>query len=402
MTLFEMAVAGRRGVSVALPDSMNGWQGALFSEELGGVIQVDDRALTVVDNILREAGLEGCFTRIGKTNGHGAVSIVYNGESLFDEGISSLNRKWSELTYRMQSLRDNPECAAEEYDRHLDEDDPGMVFSAEYDMDVPYAGTGARPRMAILREQGINGHVEMAAAFDRAGFESRDVHMTDLLGGQVKLDEFHGLVACGGFSYGDVLGAGSGWAKSVLFNRELEDMFRAFFERPETFSLGVCNGCQMLSQLKGIIPGAGDWPEFTMNRSERFEARFVTVEVMPSKSIMLQGMEGARVGIPVAHGEGYANFSRTGSSSVLEDGQQVSLRYVDGHGSPAELYPLNPNGSAGGFTGFTSADGRSTIMMPHPERNFRSVQLSYAPKGMFDGEPGPWLRMFQNARQFVG
>ncbi len=402
VTLFEMAVAGRRGVSVALPDSMNGWQGALFSEELGGVIQVDDRALTVVDNILREAGLEGCFTRIGKTNGHGAVSIVYNGESLFDEGISSLNRKWSELTYRMQSLRDNPECAAEEYDRHLDEDDPGMVFSAEYDMDVPYAGTGARPRMAILREQGINGHVEMAAAFDRAGFESRDVHMTDLLGGQVKLDEFHGLVACGGFSYGDVLGAGSGWAKSVLFNRELEDMFRAFFERPETFSLGVCNGCQMLSQLKGIIPGAGDWPEFTMNRSERFEARFVTVEVMPSKSIMLQGMEGARVGIPVAHGEGYANFSRTGSSSVLEDGQQVSLRYVDGHGSPAELYPLNPNGSAGGFTGFTSADGRSTIMMPHPERNFRSVQLSYAPKGMFDGEPGPWLRMFQNARQFVG
>ncbi len=402
VTLAEMAIAGRRGVSVALPDSRNDWQGALFAEELGAVLQVDDRALRRVEAVLNEAGLGGMFSRIGKTNNHRSLSIVYNGESVLDEDVTSLNRKWSELTSRMQSLRDNPECAKQEYDRILDEDDPGMTFVADYDLDLPFAGSGARPKMAILREQGINGHVEMAAAFDRAGFESHDVHMTDLLNGLVDLADFHGLVACGGFSYGDVLGAGSGWAKSVLFNPALEEMFRSFFARKETFSLGVCNGCQMLSQLKGIIPGAAGWPEFTRNRSERFEARYVTVEVMPSKSVLLQGMEGARVGIPVAHGEGFADFSRTGSEADLVSGGQVSLRYVDNGGQPSELYPLNPNGSAGGLTGFTSADGRSTIMMPHPERNFRSVQLSYAPKGMFDGEPGPWLRMFQNARHFVG
>jgi len=342
------------------------------------------------------------FSRIGKTNDSGTLDIVYNCEALFDEKVSSLNRKWSELTYRMQSLRDNPECAQQEYDRHLDENDPGMTFSAGYELDLPFVGGGARPRMAILREQGINGQVEMAAAFDRAGFESRDVHMTDLLNGRIDLKDFHGLVACGGFSYGDVLGAGSGWAKSILFNPELEEMFRAFFARPETFSLGVCNGCQMMSQLKGIIPGAEKWPEFTRNRSERFEARYVTVEVLPSKSVLLQGMEGARIGIPVAHGEGYADFRRTGSSADLEAGGQVSLRYVDNRGEPAEIYPLNPNGSSGGLTGFASVDGRATIMMPHPERNFRAVQMSYAPKGLFNGEPGPWLRMFQNARHFVG
>ena len=402
VTLAEMAISGRMGVSIALPDSMNGWQGALFSEELGAVIQVSDRAIRKVEEILTNSGLERAFTRIGKTNRHQSLDVVYNGESLLNEDISSLNRKWSELTYRMQSLRDNPKCAVQEYDRLLDKADPGMTFKAEYEMDVPFVGGRARPKMAILREQGINGHVEMAAAFDRAGFESRDIHMTDLLQGRADLADFHGLVACGGFSYGDVLGAGSGWAKSVLFNPGLEEMFRKFFARPETFSLGICNGCQMMSQLKGIIPGAEHWPEFTRNVSERFEARYVTVEIMPSKSVLLQGMDSARIGIPVAHGEGYANFSRTGSLSALEAAGQVSLRYVDNRGKPAEIYPLNPNGSAGGLTGFTSADGRSTIMMPHPERNFRSVQLSYAPKGMLKGEAGPWLRLFQNARHFVG
>jgi phosphoribosylformylglycinamidine synthase len=242
----------------------------------------------------------------------------------------------------------------------------------------------------------------MAAAFDRAGFECVDVHMTDLLSGRTNLDGFAGLVACGGFSYGDVLGAGSGWAKSVLYNEGLKAMFARFFERPETFALGVCNGCQMLSQLKRIIPGADDWPEFTRNRSEQFEARYVTVEILPSPSILFKGMEGSRLGIPAAHGEGFANFARTGSLEAAQRGQLVTVRYVDNRGRPTERYPFNPNGSAGGITGLTTADGRVSIMMPHPERAFRSVQMSYRPAGLFEGEEGPWLRMFQNARAFVG
>jgi phosphoribosylformylglycinamidine synthase len=242
----------------------------------------------------------------------------------------------------------------------------------------------------------------MAAAFDRAGFESVDVHMTDLLSKRVDLKDFDGLVACGGFSYGDVLGAGSGWAKSVLYNERLKEMFRKFFARKETFSLGVCNGCQMMSQLKDIIPGAGHWPAFTKNKSQQFEARYVTVEIVESPSIFFKGMEGSRLGIPVAHGEGYANFELTGSMEKIRQGQLLSARYVDNYGKPTERYPFNPNGSVQGVTGFTTADGRAMIMMPHPERGFRSVQMSYRPEGMFEGEEGPWLRMFQNARKFVG
>jgi phosphoribosylformylglycinamidine synthase len=247
----------------------------------------------------------------------------------------------------------------------------------------------------------VNGQVEMAAAFDRAGFESVDVHMTDLLGGRVTLDDFCGLVACGGFSYGDVLGAGSGWAKSALFNENLREMFHRFFMRPETFALGVCNGCQMMAQLKGIIPGAGHWPAFTRNRSEQFEARYVTVEILPSPSILFRGMEGSRVGVPVAHGEGFANFAATGSREAAERAGLVSARFVDNRGQPTERYPLNPNGSPGGITAVTTPDGRVTVMMPHPERAFRSAQLSWRPNGYCDGEAGPWLRMFQNARAFV-
>jgi phosphoribosylformylglycinamidine synthase len=241
----------------------------------------------------------------------------------------------------------------------------------------------------------------MAAAFDRAGFESVDVHMTDLLAGRADLAQFAGLVACGGFSYGDVLGAGSGWAKSILFNPRLRDMFAAFFARNGTFALGVCNGCQMVSQLKAIIPGADHWPAFTRNRCEQFEARYVTVEVLPSPSVLLAGMAGSRLGIPVAHGEGLANFALAGS---LEDSVRqglVTMRFVDNRGLPAERYPLNPNGSPGGLTGLTTRDGRVTIMMPHPERAFRRLQLSYAPPD-WQWEEGPWLRLFQNARSFVG
>jgi phosphoribosylformylglycinamidine synthase len=255
--------------------------------------------------------------------------------------------------------------------------------------------------MAILREQGINGQVEMAAAFDRAGFECVDVHMTDLLSGRVTLDAFAGFAACGGFSYGDVLGAGSGWAKSILYNEALKEMFARFFARPDTFALGVCNGCQMMAQLKGIIPGAEHWPVFARNRSEQFEARYVTVEVLPSPSVLLRGMEGSRLPIPVAHGEGMTDFRAMGSLEALTRGGLTALRYVDHAGRPAERYPLNPNGSPDGLTGMTTRDGRVTIMMPHPERLFRSVQMSYRPRGRFEGEVGPWLRLFQNARAFV-
>jgi phosphoribosylformylglycinamidine synthase len=261
--------------------------------------------------------------------------------------------------------------------------------------------TENRPKVAIFREQGINGQNEMAFAFDRAGFEAIDVHMTDLLGGTVDLADFAGLVACGGFSYGDVLGAGSGWAKSVLYNATLKNMFQAFFERENTFTLGVCNGCQMISQLKDIIPGAAHWPQFIRNKSEQFEARYANVEVMESPSIFFKGMAGSLLPIPVAHGEGRADFSATGDFEQCLTGNQISARYIDFNGEPTENYPANPNGSPAGATGFTSTDGRATIMMPHPERLFRAVQMSYRPKDKFTGEAGPWLKMFQNARSYV-
>lgn len=251
--------------------------------------------------------------------------------------------------------------------------------------------------MAILREQGVNGHIEMAAAFALAGFESVDVHMTDLLAGRVDLADFAGFVACGGFSYGDVLGAGSGWARSILFNANLKEMFAKFFARPDTFSLGVCNGCQMLSQLKGIIPGAEAWPEFKRNLSEQFEARYETLELLPSPSIFFKGMEGSRLPIAVAHGEGRVVFP----AGVDATKALAAARFVDGRGRPTERYPFNPNGSKGGLTAFTTTDGRATIMMPHPERGFRACQLSYRPAGLFTKEAGPWMRMFRNAFAFA-
>jgi phosphoribosylformylglycinamidine synthase len=251
--------------------------------------------------------------------------------------------------------------------------------------------------MAVLREQGINGHMEMAAAFSLAGFDAVDVHMTDLLSGSLDLAQFNGLVACGGFSYGDVLGAGSGWARSILYNARLADMFKNFFERADTFAMGICNGCQMVSQLKDIVPGAQHWPQFKRNLSEQFEGRYATVEVMESPSILLQGMQGSRIPIAVAHGEGRAEFVNPADEAKA----LAVLRYVDGTGAPTERYPWNPNGSKDGLTGFTTTDGRVTIMMPHPERGFRSTQLSYKPADMFTAEAGPWMRMFKNAYAFV-
>ncbi|MFC1498081.1 phosphoribosylformylglycinamidine synthase [Verrucomicrobiota bacterium] len=407
VTLSEMAFGGRTNVKACIDGLGNDPFSILFSEEMGAVIQIAQDNLKQVRQILNKHNISDISHDIGAvtTADSGAdrnIEIIFENKNVFTEKISILNRIWSELTYRMQALRDNPECAKQEFDNLLDENDPGMTFKVMPNAINHQPSTiNHSPKMAILREQGINGQVEMAAAFDRAGFESIDVHMTDLQRGLASLDDFSGLVACGGFSYGDVLGAGSGWAKSILFNQELKEMFARFFERPDTFTLGVCNGCQMISQLKDIIPGAEDWPDFTRNRSEQFEARYVTVEILPSQSIFFKGMTGSRLGIPVAHGEGLANFAETGSIDNIRSKNLLSVRYVDNYGKPSERYPFNPNGSPEGITGVTTTDGRVTIMMPHPERVFRSLQMSYRPVGMFDNEEGPWLEMFRNARKFV-
>ena len=398
VTLAEMAFSGGRGLSVELPG--NEPLSALFSEELGAVLQVADERLEEVIGVLSRHGLadsEVCFN-IGHPTDDRAFTLAVNGRPAITTTLTWLRRTWSALTCRMQALRDNPDCAWQEYDNGLFEADAGMTFAVTYDPDAAVGvEVSQKPRMAILREQGVNGHVEMAAAFALAGFESCDVHMTDLLSGRFSLADFNGLVACGGFSYGDVLGAGSGWARSILYNARLAEMFKSFFARPDTVTLGVCNGCQMVSQLKGIIPGAEHWPLFRRNLSEQFEARYATLEVLDSSSVFLKGMAGSRLPIAVAHGEGLAVFERP------EDEARAiaALRFVDGRGNATERYPWNPNGSKGGLTGFTSCDGRATILMPHPERGFRSVQLSYKPEGMFTGEAGPWMQMFRNAYAFV-
>ena len=400
VTLAEMAFSGGRGLSVALPGSDP--LSALFSEELGAVLQVADGRLPEVMKVLTPFGLAGADVchKIGRATDDRAFQVKVGGKLAIDTTITRLRRTWSALTCRMQALRDNPDCAWQEYDNSLDEGDPGMSFAVTFDPDaepVVEVEVQQKPKMAILREQGINGHVVMAAAFALAGFESVDVHMTDLLGGRVDLADFSGLVACGGFSYGDVLGAGSGWARSILYNGRLAEMFKRFFERPDTVTLGVCNGCQMVSQLKGIIPGASHWPQFRRNVSEQFEARYATLEVLDSPSVLLKGMTGSKLPIAVAHGEGLAVFERPADEARAI----AALRFVDGRGQATERYPWNPNGSKGGLTGFTTKDGRATILMPHPERGFRSVQLSYRPSDLFTGESGPWMRLFRNAYAFV-
>jgi phosphoribosylformylglycinamidine synthase len=315
-----------------------------------------------------------------------------------------LHRLWSETTWQLQRLRDNPECADEEYDRILDIDDPGLTVALPYDPEqdicAAYVGNRSKPRVAVLREQGVNGQVEMAAAFAAAGFSAVDVTMTDLIDRRVWLAEFQGLAACGGFSFGDVLGAGQGWAKSILFNPLLKDAFSDFFARADTFALGVCNGCQMLSSLKELIAGTEHWPNFVRNRSEQFEARVVMVEVLPNPSVLFAEMIGARLPVVVAHGEGRAEFDTPQQHDALWSDAQVAMRFVDNRGQAADRYPFNPNGSPGGITGITSADGRVTVMMPHPERIFRAITNSWVPAAW--GPTGAWMRLFRNARAWVG
>ena len=302
---------------------------------------------------------------------------------------------------------DNPECADSEFQRLDDLTDPGMSPKLSFDISdnvsAPFIQKNLRPKVAILREQGVNSHVEMAYAVHSAGFDSHDVHMSDLLSGKAQLADFRGLIACGGFSYGDVLGAGEGWAKTILFNAALRDQFSAFFDRQDSFALGVCNGCQMMSNLSSIIPGAQAWPKFTRNQSEQYEARLVMAEVMPSPSIFTQGMAGSQLPIAIAHGEGYANFSQQGNLETILNQNLATLRFVDHYGQATETYPLNPNGSPGGLTGVTTADGRFTVMMPHPERVFRAVQMSWCPPEWLDTPDGasPWLRLFRNARRWA-
>jgi phosphoribosylformylglycinamidine synthase len=404
ITLLEMAFAGGTGLSADLSRLPGDPRAVLFAEELGAVLQVRVEDAGRVASALEAAGLAGCVHRIGHPAPGDRIAIRKDGAMLLDASRAELRGVWSETTHLMQALRDDPACADEEQQGRCDAADPGLHvhlgFDPDEDLAAPFLARGARPRVAILREQGVNGQVEMAAAFDRAGFEAVDVHMSDLLEGRASLDGFRGLAACGGFSYGDVLGAGEGWAKSILFNDRARQEFQRFLGRTDTFALGVCNGCQMLSNLHELIPGAGDWPHFVKNRSEQFEARLSLVEVLESPSVLLRGMAGSRLPIAVAHGEGRAEFASDGQRRALEARGLVAARFVDHHGRPAERYPENPNGSPGGITAVTTPDGRVTILMPHPERVFRAVQLSWRPPGL--KEDGPWMRVFRNARAWVG
>ncbi len=401
-TLCEMAFAGRCGLRVELDQLGEDDLAVLFCEELGAVLQVRHNESDAVLKAFADAGL-GRHTRvIGTLAEDDTLQFLRGGRAVLGAERSDLQRAWSETSYRMQGLRDNPDCAEEEYRRIGEARDPGisprLSFDPAEDIAAPYLASGARPAVAILREQGVNGQVEMAAAFHRAGFDCVDVHMSDLISGRETLDGFKGLAACGGFSYGDVLGAGEGWAKSILFNPRAREQFQSYFERPDSFTLGVCNGCQMLSNLRELIPGAELWPHFVRNRSEQFEARFSLVEVLESPSMLLAGMAGSRIPVAVAHGEGRAEFLDAAHLAAVR--AQVAVRFVEGWGEVAERYPANPNGSPDGITGLTSADGRVTILMPHPERVFRSLQNSWHPDEW--GEDGPWLRLFRNARVWVG
>ena len=402
----EMAFAGHCGLDLqldALADSAEELAAVLFNEELGALIQVHQDATPDVLAQFSAAGLGDCVAVIGRPVNNDEVAIGFNGQPVFTGQRSQLQREWARTSYQIQRLRDNAQCADQEFDALLEEDNPGLNaklgFDVNEDIAAPYIKKGVRPQIAVLREQGVNGQVEMAAAFDRAGFAAVDVHMSDILSGRVSLEQFKGLVACGGFSYGDVLGAGEGWAKSVLFNARARDGFQAFFERKDSFALGVCNGCQMMSNLHELIPGSEFWPHFVRNRSEQFEARVAMVQVQESASIFLQGMAGSRLPIAIAHGEGHAEFESEEALLEADLSGCVAMRFVDNHGKVTETYPANPNGSPRGITGLTSRDGRVTIMMPHPERVFRAVQNSWHPDEW--QEDAGWLRMFRNARVWV-
>ncbi|MCE9665494.1 phosphoribosylformylglycinamidine synthase [Halomonas sp. M5N1S17] len=405
VTLLEMAFAAHAGLEIKLDwliDEPADAVDALFAEELGAVIQVNRQYTEEVLAQFTGAGIETCGV-IARPRYDDQVRVTLFEEPLLETTRLLAQRTWAETSYRLQALRDNPECAKSEFDGLLDSRDPGLSASPTFDVDediaAPYVNT-ARPAVAVLREQGVNGQLEMAWAFDRAGFEAVDVHMSDILEGRVGLESFKGLVACGGFSYGDVLGAGGGWAKSVLFNERAREEFAAFFARDDSFGLGVCNGCQMFAQLRELIPGTENWPRFVRNESEQFEARVAMVQVEKSPSILLAGMEGSRLPIAVAHGEGRAEFRDSAHLRSMQVGTQVALRYVDNYGQVTSHYPANPNGSPSGITGLTTPDGRVTIMMPHPERVVRAVTNSWRPAEW--SQDGAWMRLFRNARVWLG
>jgi len=404
VTLAEMAFAGHCGVEADITRLGDDALAALFNEELGGVIQVRAADRQAVEAVLDAHGLADCVHYLGKAVSGDRFTLTASGDTVFSESRTTLRVWWAETTWQMQRLRDNPACADQEHAAKSNDSDPGLNVTLSFDINediaAPYIAKGARPKVAVLREQGVNSHVEMAAAFHRAGFDAIDVHMSDLLAGRRGLDDVQALVACGGFSYGDVLGAGEGWAKSILFNERVRDEFQTFFHRPQTLALGVCNGCQMMSNLRELIPGSDLWPRFVRNQSDRFEARFSLVEVTASPSLLLQGMVGSHMPIAVSHGEGLVEVRDAAHLAALESKGLVALRFIDNFGAVTETYPANPNGSPNGITAVTSESGRVTIMMPHPERVFRTVANSWHPEEW--GEDSPWMRIFRNARKQLG
>ncbi|TBR37600.1 phosphoribosylformylglycinamidine synthase [Marinomonas agarivorans] len=403
-TLAEMSFASRKGIAIdlsGLVEKEADIPAMLFNEELGAVIQVTDENVATVIEAYELAGVSA--TELGETTQANQLTFTFQEKIVLEGSRSQWQQVWSRTSYEIQALRDNPKTALQEYENILNEDDKGLFSELSFDLNEDILSAidkSVRPKVAILREQGVNGHVEMGAAFHKVGFTPVDVHMSDILSGRTTLAGFVGLVACGGFSYGDVLGAGGGWAKSILFNEVARQEFKNFFHRENTFSLGVCNGCQMLSAIKELIPGADHWPKFVRNESDQFEARLVDVEVKASRSIFFKGMANSRMPVAVAHGEGNTSFDNNSDLDMLQQSQQVALTYVDSHGLDTERYPYNPNGCSHGVTGLTSSDGRVTIMMPHPERVYRTVQNSWHPENW--GEDGPWVRFFQNARLWVG
>jgi phosphoribosylformylglycinamidine synthase len=367
------------------------------------VIQVPAAQVASAMAVLKDCGLSACVRDIGEPRLGADVRLRANDVELLCASRVQLRRRWGEVSFRMRELRDNPVCAVQEYAQLADEDDPGLHANLTYnpseDVAAPFIASGARPAVAVLREQGVNSQTEMAAVFTRAGFDAYDIHMTDILSGRVQLGRFHGLVACGGFSYGDVLGAGEGWAKSILFNARAREQFSTFFARAGTFTLGACNGCQMLAALKELIPGAQDWPRFVRNVSEQYEARLSLVRIAASQSVLMRGMQDSVLPIAVAHGEGQAEFDPGSDAAALLRSGMVIAQFVDSRQRPTEQYPANPNGSPLGLAGVCSEDGRVTALMPHPERVFRTVQNSWAPREW--SEDGGWMRLFRNARVFV-
>ena len=399
-TLAEMAFAGNCGVDVDISALGDNDLAVLFNEELGAVIQVSECELSAVREVLKAYDLLGLTYELGSVSLEDRFEITRGSKKLLSEKRSELRGIWAELTHQMQRLRDNPECADQEFEAKKATDNKGLSAHLTYDVNediaAPYISKGVKPKVAVLREQGVNSHVEMAAAFDRAGFAAIDVHMSDLMAGRYNLNDFNAMVACGGFSYGDVLGAGGGWAKSILFNPQLRDQFSQFFANENTLSLGVCNGCQFISTLAEIIPGAENWPRFVRNKSERFEARAAMVKINDTNSLWFKGMAGSHMPIAVSHGEGRVEFKTPENLTALQTQNLIVAQYIDSHLNVTETYPANPNGSALGITAISNVDGRIAAMMPHPERVFRAVSNSWYPEDW--SEDGAWMRIFRNAR----